>query len=330
MLPLAPPRHRWLLLLPVIAMLAVFVAPAAPADASTNTRADEMRFVDSLNVERAQRGTARLVVAPDLTEVARRHSARMASSSNLHHNPNLSTQVSGWSRLAENVGYGGSVERVHRALMNSEGHRRNMLSRDFTEVGVGVAVRGSTVWVTQVFRQPRELSAASFRDVNGGSHASSIRRLYDAGITSGCTASAYCPSDSVTRAQMGTFIARSATLMPSSSEPFRDLHRAPMHRANISALAGAGITGGCDANNYCPQRQVTRAQMATMLANALDLDPVSRDRFGDVGTGNVHRGAINAIADEGITLGCATGRFCPDQPVSRAEMASFLVRAFDL
>ena len=323
-------------LLTLVAVLATLLvteltAPSA-AEASTDASAAELRFVDSTNAERATRGHDRLKVVSDLTEVARRHSATMARQSNLHHNPDLAAHVSGWSRLGENVGRGGSVSSLHTALMNSEGHRRNILDTDFSEIGVGVVMDGSTIWVTQVFRLPNgTVSTATFRDVNGGTHGTNIRRLYDAGVTTGCNPSSYCPTNSVTRAQMGTFLARAAGLMPSSSNPFRDLGRAPLHRANISALADAGITGGCTTHDYCPERSVTRGQMATFLANALNLD-TSRGstRFTDVPSGYVHAGAIEAIAREGVTLGCSPERYCPGQSVSRAEMASFLSRAFKL
>lgn len=325
-------RARWLLPLSLLALLATMLAAPTAAEASTDARAAELRFVDSANAERSTRGIDRFKVASDLTEVARRHSATMARQSHLHHNPNLGSDVSGWQRVGENVGRGGSVASLHSALMNSEGHRRNLLDGNFSEIGVGVVMSGSTIWVTQVFRLPNgSLGVASFRDVNGGTHAANIGLLFDSGITTGCSDSSYCPDNSVTRAQMGTFLARAAGLMPSSSEPFRDLGRAPLHRANISALADAGITGGCTDTDFCPDRSITRGQMATFLANALDLDTsATSTRFGDVASGYVHAGAIEAIAREGITLGCRSGSYCPGQSVSRAEMASFLARAFDL
>lgn len=324
------PSH-WLMPLVLALSLATVVTAPQAAEASTDTRAREVQFIDSANAERAERGIARLGRASDLTEVARRHSARMASKSSLYHNPDLGSEVSGWSRVGENVGRGGSVSSLHTALMDSPGHRKNLLDKDFSEVGVGVVVSGSTVWVTQVFRTPSgQVATATFRDVNGGTHGGSIARLLDSGVTAGCTDSSYCPESTVTRAQMATFLARASALMPSWSDPFSDLSRAPMHRANISALADAGITGGCGSGRFCPDDSVTRAQMATFLANALDLDPVGGTRFRDVGADSTHSGAIGAIADAGVTRGCSSDRFCPSLPVTRAEMASFLVRAFDL
>ena len=333
MLSLTVCRIRLLVALGIVALLATMVAVPAPAQASGSAGDHEAEFVERTNAERSSRGVSKLRVASDLTDVARRHSAKMARESNLHHNPNLGSDVSGWSRVGENVGRGGSVSSLHSALMDSEGHRRNILDKNFSEVGIGVVVNGSTIWVTQVFRLPNGTvsTATTFRDVNGGTHAGNIDRLYKAGITTGCTSNSYCPSDSVTRAQMATFLTRAMDLTPTSTSLFRDVASNGVHAPNIGALAEAGVTSGCESGLFCPDSSITRAQMATFLANALDLDTSSsKAGFGDVPSGGVHTGAINAIAEKGITKGCGSGRYCPTQSVTRAEMASFLVRAFDL
>jgi hypothetical protein len=146
-------RHRplaWVTVL--IATLLVTLAPspeAARADSSL-----EAEFVAAVNRERASAGLPALSVAGDLTAVARRHSVRMADQNNLHHNPNLGSDVSGWQKVGENVGRGPSVSSIHSAFMSSPGHKRNILDGDWTQVGIGVEVRGSTIWVTEVFRLP--------------------------------------------------------------------------------------------------------------------------------------------------------------------------------
>ena len=70
--------------------------------------------------------------------------------------------------------------------------------------------------------------------------------------------------------------------------------------------------------------------MASFLARAMEFDPVPGDRFADVS--GVHEGNINAIAEAGVTLGCdeAGTLFCPDDPVRRDQMASFIGRALGL
>ena len=72
--------------------------------------------------------------------------------------------------------------------------------------------------------------------------------------------------------------------------------------------------------------------MASFLVRALNLDQASSAGFVDVDPGSVHARAIDALAAAGVTLGCGTDplRYCPDEPVTRAQMASFLVRALNL
>jgi elongation factor P hydroxylase len=99
--------------------------------------------------------------------------------------------------------------------------------------------------------------------------------------------------------------------------------------ADILWLATSGITGGCGNGRFCPDQRVTREQMASFLARALDLRAASRDYFGD-DEASIHEDNINRLAASGVTGGCTTGRFCPGGYVTRAEMASFLSRAVGL
>ncbi len=102
-----------------------------------------------------------------------------------------------------------------------------------------------------------------------------------------------------------------------------------VHEPAIIALAAAGVTKGCAADRFCPGDPVTRAEMASFLVRALGLPAASTDQFAD-DEGSVHEGAINALAVAAVTKGCAADRYCPNDPVTRAEMASFLVRALGL
>lgn len=76
----------------------------------------------------------------------------MAESGRLFHSCLTCPRSSGSiSAVAENVGVGDTLNKVHSALMNSSSHRRNILSNDFVRVGVGVVRRGGRVWVTELF-----------------------------------------------------------------------------------------------------------------------------------------------------------------------------------
>ncbi len=98
---------------------------------------------------------------------------------------------------------------------------------------------------------------------------------------------------------------------------------------DITWLAVEGITSGCTSTSFCPDGLVTRGQMATFLTRALNLPATSRDYFTD-DEGSTHEANINRLRAAGITAGCGGTRFCPNGVVTRAQMATFLVRAFDL
>ena len=145
--------------LAICVALIVAVTPPAPASA-VNDPAGEADLACRVNSEREAVGRSSLRLASDLTKIARAHSVRMADRNHLHHNPNLATEVTGWTALAENVGRGGSIGSIHTALMDSKAHRSNILDGRMTEMGIGVERRGTTVWVTQIFRRPTSPSSA--------------------------------------------------------------------------------------------------------------------------------------------------------------------------
>jgi hypothetical protein len=100
----------------------------------------------------------------------------------------------------------------------------------------------------------------------------------------------------------------------------------------IEALARSGITAGCGGDNYCPTAAVTRAQMAVFLErgiNGSDFVPpaASGGMFLDVDAGDFAANFIEQLFADGITSGCGGGNYCPDDSVTRAQMAVFLLRS---
>jgi hypothetical protein len=102
-----------------------------------------------------------------------------------------------------------------------------------------------------------------------------------------------------------------------------------VHEADINGIAEVGITQGCGGTNFCPRGGVTRAEMASFLVRAMELPPQTTGPFSDI-TNSIHAPNINALAAAGITTGCTTTAYCPDQVVSREQMATFLTRALEL
>lgn len=317
-------------LLLAVAVVALALVGATPARADTSPRELERDFHALINVERAKRGLGALEVRSDIVNVARRHSERMASDSRLYHNPNFSTQITGWQRVAENVGYGPRVQTIHDALMNSEGHRRNILDATVTQVGIGVVVRDGRVWVTQNFRRPTGTvtmaspSTRTFGDVPSTSvHASAIEAVAAQGIVVPCGTGRYCPASAVTRGEFATMLSRALSLPPAGPDVprFRDVRGEQADAAH--ALAAAGLTSGCGDGRFCPDQRLSRAQLASFFSAALRLDPIPTT-FVDVG--RTHNGSVGALQRAGIINGCTTRTYCPAEQVTRAQTASMIAR----
>ncbi len=123
--------------------------------------------------------------------------------------------------------------------------------------------------------EPPETTTSRFEDVNPAQWwAAHVERFAELEITTGCKTEplSYCPYNSVTRAQMASFLKRAYQLPQANNIGFTDI-QGNTHAANINALATARITTGCNTNplNYCPTKPVTRAQMATFIARATGL-----------------------------------------------------------
>jgi hypothetical protein len=177
----------------------------------------------------------------------------------------------------------------------------------------------------------------SFVDDDASVHEGSIEAIYAERITLGCNPPAndrFCPDRAVDRGTMSAFLARAFDLPPTDRDHFED-DQGHLFESAINRLASSGITRGCNppANDrFCPDRDMTRGEMAAMLARAFEYPPSGTDRFRD-DDGNIFEPAIQRIAAAGVTVGCnppANDRFCPDDTVTRAEMATFLTRALGL
>ena len=167
-----------------------------------------------------------------------------------------------------------------------------------------------------------------FSDTTGSAFATEIIWLAAQGITLGCAPDSYCPDDTVTRAQIATFLTRALNL-PATGNDYFDDDNDSTHQDNINRLAQTKITLGCAPDSYCPDDTVTRAQIATFLTRALNLPATGNDYFDD-DNDSTHQDNINRLAQTKITLGCAPDSYCPDDTVPRAQIATFLYRARDL
>ncbi len=199
----------------------------------------------------------------------------------------------------------------------------------FTETVAGAAAK---TWILHV--------GGSFADVPASDpFYAKVEALFHRGVTAGCSGVNYCPGDSVTRAQMAVFLLKGKlgfVYAPpaGTGTRFADVPPGSFALDWIEDLADSDITAGCDAHLYCPDRAVTRAQMAVFLLKAKHgsayTPPPAAGVFADVPASDGFAPWIEELAAEGITAGCGGGNYCPDAPNTRAQMAAFLDATFQL
>jgi subtilisin family serine protease len=178
--------------------------------------------------------------------------------------------------------------------------------------------------------------SAGFTDTDGNVHTPAIDCMAWYEIVRGIDDDRYAPRRQVTRAQMGSMIARmidaTHTDLPTASHPFTDLD-GNVHEDAIARLAAAGVVNGRTPTTYDPGGPVTRAQSVAMLVRAHAYVtgqrlPAGPQRFDDI-LDSVHRADIEAAAHAGIAHGVSDTRFNPNGTTTRDQMASLLARTLD-
>ena len=172
-----------------------------------------------------------------------------------------------------------------------------------------------------------------FSDDDGSVHEANIDEIARKKITLGCNppvSDRFCPQMTITRGQLAAFLRRALELPSSDTQTFSD-DNGTTFEGDIESLVGAGIFVSCDSagDRFCPGQQVTREVTAQFLVAAFGYSPSNVDWFVD-DDGSPHESDINSLAAVGVTLGCnppANDNFCPKMMVTRAQMASFMIRA---
>ncbi|HEY7114340.1 MAG TPA: lamin tail domain-containing protein [Thermoanaerobaculia bacterium] len=128
-------------------------------------------------------------------------------------------------------------------------------------------------------------------------------------------------------------------------DSFTDVPRSQPFYVKIETLLHAGITSGCAPGAFCPAEEVSRGQMAIFVAKALargaenipvsgkihgadyDCSDGGASLFSDVEPTDVFCKHVHYLAAENVTLGCDATHFCPEEPITRDAMASFIAKA---
>lgn len=115
-----------------------------------------------------------------------------------------------------------------------------------------------------------------------------------------------------------------------SEQRFHDVHEDHPHHDGIQRVAEAGVATGYDDGTFRPDQDVTRAQLATLVATASHLETTQDPPFGDVAPDHPHAHGIAAAAEWDIVEGYPDGTYRPERSIDRGQMASILAGAYDL
>ncbi|MGD2102575.1 MAG: CAP domain-containing protein [Acidimicrobiia bacterium] len=143
-----PGKRRWLSVMLVVALTTIGLSASAGADSGS-----EQAFLSAINSTRSSNGLGSLQMDGGLRAHARNHTADMIAAGNIFHSSSGELQAaagSGWSKLGENVGRGGSVSSLHNAFLDSPSHKANILG-DYNYVGIGTDTSSGVLYVTVVF-----------------------------------------------------------------------------------------------------------------------------------------------------------------------------------
>ncbi len=158
-------------------------------------------------------------------------------------------------------------------------------------------------------------------------HAKGITFLSEQGITTGFPDGTFGPQLPVMRGQMASFIDRALDLEDGPDPGFADVSLDDTHGQAIANLAAAGIATGFEDGTFGTYVPVTRAQMASFLDRALDLDAGADPDYADVAIDSTHGQAIANITAAGIASGYPDGTYRPTASVLRGQMATLLYGA---
>ena len=335
-MPVTPRRIASAILSASVLLGGIIGFTAAPVAA---TGGDSL--VSVINGYRAGAGLGPVALHGVLDQIATERSNEMAAVRQIGHNftalkARLAQLGVCWTSLGEIVLYNSRLDfaAFGQQWYNSAPHQAIMLGSSYTHAG-GSYTTGSNgyhyaamIFVGLCGSSPAPFTpSGSFADTAGSPFQADIEWIVDAGITSGCGTNVFCPTASVAREQMASFLKRALLVSSAGSDYFSD-DGASIHQDDINRTAQAGVATGCASARFCPGNLVSRDQMASFLARALALPAVGTDYFWD-DDGNLHEDSINRLAAAGVISGCGSGRYCPGAIVTREQMAAFLHRAFD-
>ena len=173
-------------------------------------------------------------------------------------------------------------------------------------------------------------AAASFADVPANAYfADAVKWAVDKGITNGLSDTMFGPYESCTRAQIVTFLWRAAgSPEPKAASSFTDVPVSAYYAKAVAWAVENGITNGMTETTFAPNATCTRGQSVTFLHRVLKGTASGSTNFTDVKSDAFYADAINWAVANNVTNGTSNTTFSPNADCTRAEIVTFLYRAY--
>ena len=176
----------------------------------------------------------------------------------------------------------------------------------------------------------KEVEVSPFADVaTDAYYYDAVKWAVNKGVTNGVSETLFGPDQACTRAQIVTFLWRAAgSPEPKSGSSFADVGADAYYAKAVAWAVENGITKGTSETTFHPDETCTRAQGVTFLYRALGKLAAAQAGFTDVAADSYYADAVNWAAENGVTKGISETLFGPDGSCTRAQIVTFLYRAY--
>lgn len=176
----------------------------------------------------------------------------------------------------------------------------------------------------------KEVEVSPFADVaTDAYYYDAVKWAVNKGVTNGVSETLFGPDQACTRAQIVTFLWRAAgSPEPKSGSSFADVAADAYYAKAVAWAVENGITKGTSETTFHPDETCTRAQGVTFLYRALGKLAAAQAGFTDVAADSYYADAVNWAAENGVTKGISETLFGPDGNCTRAQIVTFLYRAY--
>lgn len=187
----------------------------------------------------------------------------------------------------------------------------------------------SKVEVRVTFMEDNSLLNFFYDVPNNAYYFDAVKWAVENGITGGVGGYLFAPNGDCTRAQIVTFLWRAAgSPEPKAMSSFSDVSADSYYAKAVAWAVENGITTGTGDGKFSPDATCTRAQSVTFLFRAIGKLVDSKAEFSDVLTDSYYANAVAWAVENGVTNGIGDGLFGPDNSCTRAQIVTFLFRAY--